>query len=164
MVLLEYRKVNHILEKTIVELENRKAFQELTMNNIPAYLFTKDKNFKLVQANQKFKALYPEEMQDKIIGYTTLEKYSTEEAQKFLIHDKLAFEKGISENDNVPIHQLDHRFKPLGLTTSEIDLIEDFIINGLDDSKLLRYVPSELPSGNCFPNNDHFSQTDLGCN
>jgi signal transduction histidine kinase len=36
-------------------------------------------------------------MRDKIIGYTTIEEYNEEEAEAFLIQDKLAFEQGKAE-------------------------------------------------------------------
>ena len=72
--------------------------------------------------------------------------------------------KAIAENGNVPTATLSSGFKPLGLTDAEIDKIVDFIEYGLYDPNLDRYVPSSLPSGNCFPNNDVISQVDLGCN
>ncbi len=71
---------------------------------------------------------------------------------------------GIAQNSNVPTEALSNEFKPLGLTEVEIDKIVDFVENGLYDAYLDRYVPSSLPSGNCFPNNDEVSQMDLGCN
>lgn len=71
--------------------------------------------------------------------------------------------KGIPENAEMDRQQLADEFKPLGLSHEEILQLEDFILNGLHDPNLERYVPSELPSGNCFPNNDIQSQIDLGC-
>jgi len=53
------------------------------------------------------------------------------------------------------------QFTPLGLNDDEIILLTDFIENALYDGDLLRYVPSSLPSGNCFPNNDALSRVDL---
>ena len=72
--------------------------------------------------------------------------------------------KAVAENANVPSNVLSNKFVPLGLTDEEVDKITDFIANGLFDSNLDRYVPSSLPSGLCFPNNDEVSQEDLGCN
>lgn len=72
--------------------------------------------------------------------------------------------KGIAENSNVPAEMISDQFKALGLTSEEVDKIVDFVENGLHDANLERYVPSSLPSGNCFPNNDEISQMDLGCN
>lgn len=71
--------------------------------------------------------------------------------------------QGIAENPSVPLEVLSSEFKPLGLSDLEIDQLVDFIENGLYDQNLERYVPSSLPSGNCFPNNDEISQIDLGC-
>ena len=72
-------------------------FQELMMSNIPIYIFVKDAEFRIVQANERFFSLYPEDMRSKIIGYTTLESYPADEAKGFLAQDRLAFEQGISQ-------------------------------------------------------------------
>lgn len=69
---------------------------ELILENSPLYLFVKDKNFNIVKANSNFLSLYSEEMKDRVIGHTTLEDYSEEEANEFLEMDRLAFEKGYS--------------------------------------------------------------------
>ena len=69
----------------------------------------------------------------------------------------------VAENSNVAAHQLSEQFVPLGLTDEEVDKITAFVTMGLYDANLERYVPSELPSGQCFPNNDSQSQQDLGC-
>lgn len=63
----------------------------------------------------------------------------------------------------VPTVQLADNFVPLHLTEQEILNISDFIEHGLYDPNLQRYVPDNLPSGNCFPNNDEASKWDLGC-
>lgn len=69
----------------------------------------------------------------------------------------------IAENSNVPDEMLSSEFKPLNLSDTEIDQLVDFLENGLFDANLDRYVPSSLPSGNCFPNNDAISKIDLDC-
>ena len=69
----------------------------------------------------------------------------------------------IAENSVVPAGQLASEFHSLNLSEKEINKIVDFIENGLLDEDLERYVPSSLPSGNCFPNNDVISKIDLGC-
>ena len=71
--------------------------------------------------------------------------------------------KALPENADVPQTSIDPNFKPLRLSKLELDQLEDFIVNGLDDANLMRYIPISLPSGNCFPNNDAQSQLDLGC-
>ncbi len=69
----------------------------------------------------------------------------------------------VPENSAVPAGQLSELFVPLELTDDEITDLVNFIENGLYDADLFRYVPLELPSGNCIPNNDPVSQVDQGC-
>ncbi|MCI4669147.1 MAG: cytochrome-c peroxidase [Bacteroidia bacterium] len=71
---------------------------------------------------------------------------------------------GVHSNSNVPTSQLAEEFVPLGLTEEEIGMITAFIEDALYDPNLVRYVPVEIPSGMCFPNNDASSKTDLNCN
>ncbi|SOE23443.1 cytochrome c peroxidase [Spirosomataceae bacterium TFI 002] len=66
------------------------------------------------------------------------------------------------ENDNVPDSYLSSQFKPLNLTSDEIEQLTVFIENALRDPNLTRYVPSKLPSGLGFPNNDKQTRVDLG--
>ena len=70
---------------------------------------------------------------------------------------------GIPENPIVPVSQLSNKFVDLRLADEEITMLADFIENALYDPDLLRYEPSALPSGNCFPNNDALSRVDLDC-
>ena len=69
---------------------------------------------------------------------------------------------GISQK-LLPEGTLDSRVQPLGLTEQQIDDLVVFLEDALYDPNLLRYVPSALPSGQCFPNNDEQTQFDLGC-
>lgn len=73
------------------------------------------------------------------------------------------FNEGIPENDLVPQEQISHYFQPLDLSQDEVDQLTLFLEKSLYDPYLQRYVPSELPSGNCFPNADEQSLIDLGC-
>lgn len=68
-----------------------------------------------------------------------------------------------SENSNVPATQLATGFQPLNLSDSEVTALVDFLENALHDPNLNRYVPDNLPSGNCFPNADAQSKIDLNC-
>ncbi len=52
----------------------------------------------------------------------------------------------------------------INLTEQEITDLVDFVENALYDPYLERYVPEQVLSGNCFPNADHQSKLDLGCN
>ncbi len=72
--------------------------------------------------------------------------------------------KAVKQNINVPTANLDNNFVSLELTNSEIDLIVLFIESSLHDNELSRYVPDNVLSGNCLPNNDIQSKEDLGCN
>lgn len=74
------------------------------------------------------------------------------------------FNEAIPENFDVPPTQISSGFEPLNLTAQEKEDLLSFLENSLRDPDLNRYVPEELPSGNCFPNNDFFSQEDLDCN
>ncbi len=70
---------------------------------------------------------------------------------------------GIPENPMVPAGQLAAEFTPLLLTPDEVDDLVNFLENALNDPHLDRYVPSELPTGMCFPNADTQSMIDHGC-
>ena len=72
--------------------------------------------------------------------------------------------QAIPENERMDKNQLAPDFKPLNLTAIEITQITAFLEHGLYDNNLKRYEPTQLPSGNCFPNNDRMSQRQLGCN
>lgn len=74
------------------------------------------------------------------------------------------FNKGIPENDAVPSEQIARQFRPLYLNEQEVEDLTVFLRTGLQDPDLNRYMPSSLPSGNCFPNNDLDSRKELGCN
>ncbi|MBL7804196.1 MAG: hypothetical protein JNL02_10710 [Saprospiraceae bacterium] len=74
------------------------------------------------------------------------------------------FNDGIPENPDVPQSQISSLFHPLGLTNAEMDDLTDFLENALYDPNLKRYAPSQVMSGNCFPNNDMPSRLDMGCN
>ncbi|MFK7983997.1 MAG: hypothetical protein AB8G86_28735, partial [Saprospiraceae bacterium] len=73
------------------------------------------------------------------------------------------FNDGIPENPNVPAEQIARQFKPLNLTDEQVADLTAFLETGLRDPNLQRYVPEEVLSGFCFPNNDVFSQIELGC-
>jgi cytochrome c peroxidase len=62
--------------------------------------------------------------------------------------------RAVPENMNVPLELLDPLFKPLGLSESEIDDLEQFVAYALYDPDLRRYEPSTVPSGQPFPVDD----------
>ena len=73
------------------------------------------------------------------------------------------FNHAVKENDRVDQSRIDPLFIPLGLTPSEVDDLTEFLTNALYDPNLIRYKPTQVMSGNCFPNNDYISQQDMGC-
>lgn len=85
------------LKRSESSLDDANKFQSLIFQSLPDYIFIKDSNFRIVKANQPFLSLYPAEMRDKVIGYTTLESYNDEDVETFLTMDKKAFKTGLSE-------------------------------------------------------------------
>lgn len=79
------------------KIKDSQQFLSLVMDNIPDFVFVKDEDFNIVQANPSFLSLYPESVRDSVIGTTTIEDYDEEEAEAFLEQDKIAFEAGYSE-------------------------------------------------------------------
>jgi len=73
------------------------------------------------------------------------------------------FNKGVPENPEVPKSQISPFFRPLGLSEQEITELTDFLENGLYDANLERYMPNRTLSGNCFPNNDYISKSEMNC-
>ena len=73
--------------------------------------------------------------------------------------------RAIPENPRVPQAQLSPHFRPLELTTPEVDALVAFLETGLYDPALSRYAPGadELPGRVCAPNNDAVSRVELGC-
>ncbi len=85
---------------------------------------------------------------------------SSKKTLKDVVH---YFNDGIPENANVPASQVARQFKPLNLTPEQVEDLTVFLETGLRDPNLNRYVPEKILSGFCFPNNDLFSQIELGC-
>lgn len=71
--------------------------------------------------------------------------------------------RAIPQRPNVSPDKLDPLFQPLNLSEEEINQLTAFLRTALYDPNLTRYLPDELPSGNCFPVNDPQSRIDLGC-
>ncbi len=90
--------------------EKRNEFRPGSMDAVPAddflnvlldssdmWIFVKDENFRILYANKAFLNIYPPERRDKIIGTTTIEDFSEEQAKVFLKEDRKAMELGLSE-------------------------------------------------------------------
>jgi PAS domain S-box-containing protein len=89
-------------EKILIGEKNLRAihkFQTIVFDNVPDMLFVKDSEFRIVQANQAFLNVYPEDMRNDVIGRTSLEGYEEEEREAFLVFDRIAFDKGFSETE-----------------------------------------------------------------
>ncbi len=67
------------------------------------------------------------------------------------------------ENIRVPTLRLSEKLHKIKLTDSEIQKLVSFLSISLRDPDLVRYKPTEVLSGSCFPNNDAQSRIDLGC-
>jgi cytochrome c peroxidase len=67
------------------------------------------------------------------------------------------------ENPNVPAEYISEKFRPLDLTDEEKNHLLAFLRDGLYDAEIERYVPDFIMSGNCFPNNDPRSKSEIGC-
>ncbi|QIW09567.1 EAL domain-containing protein [Francisella sp. LA112445] len=78
------------------DLKESKEFSELMFDASDDIMFVKDENYRLIKANKAMLNLYPKDMQNSVIGTTTVEKFSAKEADLFLKYDKIAFEKGSS--------------------------------------------------------------------
>ena len=81
--------------------QESEEFLQLVLDSIPDYIFVKDEDFRIVRCNPAFLGLYPEKERGSVVGYTTLEAYDDDEAAEFLRHDKLAFERGSSETEEM---------------------------------------------------------------
>lgn len=71
--------------------------------------------------------------------------------------------KAQTENSNVPQELISEKFLPLNMSQEEIHYLKAFLEKPLSDPDLTRYVPEEVMSGFCFPNNDPQSNIDTGC-
>lgn len=71
--------------------------------------------------------------------------------------------KVLAESENPNVTKLSEKFNPVPLDENDITDLVQFLETGLYDPDLTRYAPEEVPSGNCFPNNDLQSRIDLGC-
>ena len=80
------------------------------------------------------------------------------------VREVIAYKNGGNkQNIAIPDSQLASQFGTTNLTEEEIDLLTDFIENGLYDATIDRYAPAAVLSRNCIPNNDKQSRIDLGC-
>ena len=103
MIAREVERQTEKLAENEKELVKTLSFQDLVTNTIPDLIFVKDSEYRIVQANEAFLDLYPDEQRDKVIGTTTIESYSEEDARAFLEYDRLALENGYSETEETVV-------------------------------------------------------------
>lgn len=104
----------------------------------------------------KFKVPQLYNMKDSPFFFHGSSKHSLREVVEY-------FNEGVAENALVPSAQIAPQFQPLGLSEDEIEKLTLFLEHSLYDQDFERFIPAEVLSGNCFPNNDAQSREDLGC-
>lgn len=82
------------------ELIDSFNFQSLMQSSMPGYIYVKDSDNRIVRANQQFLNLYPQKVQNTIIGQSTLEYFREQDKLAFQEKDKETFDKGYSESTN----------------------------------------------------------------
>lgn len=80
-----------------------------------------------------------------------------------MCRDVIEYKNNAVPQNDASTSNLDYRFVPLNLSSSQIDDLVEFIEVSLRDPDLMRYEPTELPSGLCVINNDETSRSELGC-
>lgn len=86
-------------------------------------------------------------------------------ASKNSLEDVIEYKvNALTENPRVDQEKISEKFLPLSLTEEEKMQLKEFLEISLKDPDLNRYMPDEVLSGFCFPNNDIESVSDLGCN
>lgn len=85
--------------KVLIEAEKIPAveFLDILLDHSKDMIFVKDEQFRILYANKAFLNMYAPELRDTLIGTTTIENFSEEEAAVFLKEDQKAFEQGSSE-------------------------------------------------------------------
>jgi len=72
-------------------------FCSVLLDNSDDMIFVKDEQFRILYANKSFLNMYAPDIRAEIIGKTTIEKFSEEEAAIFLREDQKAFRNGRAE-------------------------------------------------------------------
>ena len=98
--------------------------------------------------NYRFKVPQLYNVDDYATYFHGSSKRSLEEVLEFKIAAK-------SEHPNVSDNSIE--LSPIDLTETEKEALLSFLKEALRDPQLERYMPDEVLSGNCFPNNDLIS-------
>lgn len=81
-------------------------FYQRVLDESSNIVFVKDKDLRIIYANKSFLELYPEDMRETVIGTTTLENFTPEEAEGFIVEDKRALAGETTQIQEV-VHGLD---------------------------------------------------------
>ncbi len=106
--------------------------------------------------NFKFKVPQLYNMDDAPFYFHGSSKRTLEEVVDYKI-------EATSENSRISNDLLSPLFRPVNLTEVERNNLLLFLKTSLKDPNLQRHAPTEVLSGQCFPNNDPQSRLDLGC-
>tara|TARA_B100000678_G_scaffold138386_1_gene115620 strand:- start:552 stop:1637 length:1086 start_codon:yes stop_codon:yes gene_type:complete len=88
---------SHLDGSSVPELPNDEALINFILGNGPSLIFIKDEESRILYANSAFLSVYAPDQRDRIIGTTTVESFSEEEAELFLSEDRRAFREGRTE-------------------------------------------------------------------
>jgi len=80
------------------EIEQNNDDMQRLIENIPDFIFVKDNDYRIIQANNAFLKLYPDEIRDNVIGTTTFENYSAKQVAVFTRNDRIALDEGYHES------------------------------------------------------------------
>ena len=81
----------------MLTLPNDAGLADFIIDNGPNLIFIKDEESRLLYANKAFQAIYAPDQRDSLIGTTTAESFSEDEAALFLSEDRRAFREGHTE-------------------------------------------------------------------
>ena len=88
---------SHLPVGEIPKVASDEALLFFILENEPNLVFVKNEVGEIVWANQAFKAIYAPDARNDVIGSTTVESFSSEEADLFLSEDRRAMREGRTE-------------------------------------------------------------------
>ena len=94
-------QVQKLVQEKTKELRESQKFSHLIMNTIPDGISVKNRNLEIVRTNDVYLNYFPPENRDKVIGQRITTSFSGNETEKFLKQDKVAFENGFSQSQDI---------------------------------------------------------------
>ncbi|MWV28339.1 sensor histidine kinase [Aurantiacibacter rhizosphaerae] len=88
---------SHLDGQPVPILPEDEGLLSFIVDSGPNLIFVKDEESRILYANQAFLAIYPPDERDAVVGSTTIESFTKEEADLFLSEDRRAFSEGESE-------------------------------------------------------------------